>query len=142
MKVREGVSRVYAVDILYATEIVCNCSVQYVIVPYFTCYWFVRAVYLSTPLSHARVANGCATGVRLVKALAKQIGGLESSFDANDVQEDKAATEEEAAEEEMEEEEEDAWSSDNDELVEEDSYEKIEGDVPRLFPGAVWDELH
>ncbi len=51
-----------------------------------------------------------------------------------------APVEEAAAEEEEEEEEEDAWASDSDELVEEGSYEKIEGDVPRLYPGAVWDE--
>jgi uncharacterized protein with von Willebrand factor type A (vWA) domain len=74
----------------------------------------------------------------LVQALAKQIGGLENSFDDNDALEDEAATE--AEEEEEVEVEEEAWSSDSDELVEEDSYEKIEGDVPRLLPGAVWDE--
>eukprot|EP00802_Teleaulax_amphioxeia_P005871 Tamp_05875.p1 GENE.Tamp_05875~~Tamp_05875.p1 ORF type:complete len:918 (+),score=233.53 Tamp_05875:260-2755(+) len=73
-----------------------------------------------------------------IKALAKQIGGLENSFDDNDALEDEAATE--AEEEEEVEVEEEAWSSDSDELVEEDSYEKIEGDVPRLLPGAVWDE--
>jgi hypothetical protein len=51
-----------------------------------------------------------------------------------------APVEEAVAEEEEEGEREDAWASDSDELVEEDSYEKIEGDVPRLYPGAVWDE--
>ena len=74
-----------------------------------------------------------------IEALAKDMGGCEEGFDAGEEGEDTAAAEEGEQGEEADEDDQ-GWGSDSEDEREEESFEKIEGDVPRLHPGAAWRE--
>lgn len=69
-----------------------------------------------------------------IEALAKDMGGCNESLDDGGDAEDAGAEEGNLEEEDVD------WGSDSDDAKAEDSFDKIEGDVPRLRRGATWRE--